>query len=306
MFTPLTKALAALGDVLVNPRRPSDLEQLAHAVAGKKVLVTGASFGLGAATAKLLGRAGATVLLAARTVERLEEVAQEITATGGAAYVYPCDLADPVAAEALAGTLLAEHGHVDVVVNNAGKSIRRSVDTQYDRFHDFERTVAVNYLGPVQLLLALLPSMRARGEGLIVNISTLGVIMEPAPRWGAYIASKAAFDTWLRSITPEIKADGVAVSTIYAGVIYTRMSAPTPILRKVPGLRSAEAAWLVARAIMFRERAIGPWWMEAAELTGTVLRGPISWGMGLMYKLTSDIPAAVTSSPESSHPSSQH
>lgn len=306
MFTPLTKALVALGDVLVNPRRPSDLGELARAVEGKKVLVTGASYGVGAATARLLGRAGATVLLAARTTERLEAIAEEITVSGGRAYVYPCDLADPVAAEALAGTILAEHGHVDVVVSNAGKSIRRSVDTQYDRFHDFERTIGVNYLGPVQLLLALLPSMRARGDGLIVNVSTLGVVLEPAPRWGAYIASKAAFDTWLRSIAPEIKPDGVAVSTIYAGVIYTRMSAPTPVLRKIPGLRSAEAAWLVARAIMHRERAIGPWWMEAAELTGTVLRGPVSWGMGMLYRLTSDIPGAVTTSPESSHPSSQH
>jgi NAD(P)-dependent dehydrogenase (short-subunit alcohol dehydrogenase family) len=292
MADPLTKVAAKLIDALVNPRRPSDLDELTRAVKGKVVLVTGASFGIGAATARLLGRAGATVLLAARTAERLEAVAADITAAGGRAYVYPADLADPIAAEALAGTIIAEHGHVDVLVSNAGKSIRRAVDQQYDRFHDFERTTAINYLGPVRLLLALLPSMRERGEGLIVNVSTMGVKMPPSPRWGAYSASKTAFDVWLRSIAPEIAPDGVDVSTIYMTLVHTRMSAPTPVLRQMPGMRSHEAAWLIARAILQRERAIGPWWLTPAELAGVALGGPLNWVLGQAFRLSTESSAA--------------
>ncbi|MGH3431759.1 MAG: SDR family NAD(P)-dependent oxidoreductase [Thermocrispum sp.] len=288
MSDPLSRAAVAFLDLLANPRRPDDLDALAEAVRGKIVLVTGASFGIGAASAKLLGRAGATVLLAARTAERLEAVAADITEAGGIAYAYPADLADPVAAEALAGTIIAEHGHLDVLVSNAGKSIRRSVDRQYDRFHDFERTTAINYLGPVRLVLALLPSMRERGDGLLVNVSTMGVKMPPSPRWGAYTASKSAFDVWLRSIAPEIAPDGVHVSAIYMTLVHTRMSAPTAILRKLPGMRSHQAAWLVARAVQYRERSIGPWWLLPAELSGVLLGGPLNWGLSKLYALSGD------------------
>lgn len=276
----------------VNPRPGHDLADLVAAVRGKNVLVTGASYGVGAATARLLARAGATVLLAARTEERLAEIADDITASGGTAYFYCANLADPVAAEALAGTILAEHGHVDIVVSNAGKSIRRSVDLQYDRFRDFERTIGVNYLGPVRMLLALLPSMRARGQGQIINVSTIGVRLTPAPRWGAYQASKSAFDTWLRSIAPEIAHDGVAVSTFYPSLIYTRMSAPTPIMRQLPGMSSAEAAEIVGRAIVTRERAIGPWWLGPAEVGSVLLAGPVTWALGVLYRNTDDTPSA--------------
>jgi len=292
MLSALTQAATVAVNWAVNPRPEHDPDDLAAAVRGKNVLVTGASYGVGAATARLLAEAGATVLLAARTEDRLATVAEEITATGGTAYCYPANLADPVAAEALAGTILAEHGHVDIVVSNAGKSIRRSVELQYDRFHDFERTIGVNYLGPVRMLLALLPSMRARGQGQIINVSTVGVRLTPAPRWGAYQASKGAFDTWLRGIAPEIAADGVAVSTFYPSVIHTRMSAPTPALRQLPGLSSGEAAGVVARAIVTRERAIGPWWLGPAELGSVLLAGPVSWALGVLYRNSDDTASA--------------
>jgi NAD(P)-dependent dehydrogenase (short-subunit alcohol dehydrogenase family) len=273
---------------IVNPAGLTDRDELARAVRGKIILITGASFGLGQATARKLGAAGATVLLVARSADRLDELVAEITAAGGNAHAYPADLTDMPSVAALAKRLLDEHDHIDVVVNNAGKSIRRSLHRQYDRFHDFQRTADINYLGPVQLLLGLLPSMRERGQGHIVNVSTIGVRIAPGPRWGAYQASKGAFDTWLRSVTPEVLRDGVTVSTIYMALIYTRMSAPTPIMRKLPGLRADEAADLVAKAIVRRPSSIAPWWLWPAEVASVAARGPVSRGMSLLTRVGKD------------------
>ena len=177
--------------------------------------------------------------------------------------MHPCDLSDPDAVEALGADVLAANGRVDVLVSNAGKSIRRSIDLSYERFHDFRRTIDVNYLGPVRLVLALLPSMRERGEGHIVNVSTLGIRMPPTPRWSAYLSSKAAFDVWLRSLAPEVRHDGISCTSIYMSLVHTRMSDPTPTLRNMPGLTPEQAAGLVCRAIVDRPREIEPWWVGA-------------------------------------------
>ena len=156
--------------------------RLRAAVAGRTVLVTGASEGIGAATARRLAAAGATVLLVARTAERLERVRAEIKAAGGRAFVHPADLSSPDAAAALAADLLARHRRIDVVVSNAGRSIRRSVADTAGRFHDIQRTMSLNHLGPVQLLLVLLPAMRVGRRGHIVNVSTAGLSMN-TPNW---------------------------------------------------------------------------------------------------------------------------
>lgn len=240
-------------------------EALRSAVGGRVVLVTGASEGIGAATARRLGAAGATVLLAARTRSRLEQVRDAIVARGGTAHVYAVDLSRPEEAEALGTRILAEHRRIDVVVNNAGRSIRRSVADTADRFHDVQRTVDLNYLGPVQLLLVLLPAMRAAGRGHIVNVSTAGVAF-PAQNWSSYLASKAAFDTWLRCAAPEMRADGVTVSTFYSGLVRTRMSAPTAYLRRLPAMSPEEAAGAVCRAIANRPRTLQAWWTRPGEL----------------------------------------
>ncbi len=277
---------------LVNPPSALGEEELRKAVAGKVVLVTGASYGLGEATARRLAGAGATVLLAARSADRLEEIAAEIEAAGGDARAHAADLTDTAGVEELAAWALAQRGHVDVVVSNAGKSIRRSVELSYDRFHDFERTIGVNYLGPIRLLLALLPSMRARGEGHIVNVSTIGARIAPGPRWGAYQASKSAFDIWLRSAAPELRADGVTATSVYMALIHTRMSAPTPIYRHVPGQTPEQAAGTICRAIVRRPRAIGPWWSGIADVATTAGRRPWEATTGLLYRITGDTEAA--------------
>ncbi|GAA1132463.1 SDR family NAD(P)-dependent oxidoreductase [Kribbella jejuensis] len=259
---------------LTNGRAGISDERLAAAVRGKVVLVTGSSYGIGEATARRLAAAGATVLLVARSEDQLRVVADEIRSGGGSAYVYPANLADPAAIEELVRTVLAEHGHVDVLVNNAGKSIRRSIADTYQRFHDIERTNAVNYLGPAKLVLELLPSMRERRSGHIVNVSTAGVRTPPMARWSAYLASKSAFDVWLRCVAQEVRGDGVTTSTVYMGLVHTRMSEPTPLLNKLPGLSPEQAADQVCTAVAERPHNITPPFVRPADAVGNLLRVP--------------------------------
>jgi NAD(P)-dependent dehydrogenase (short-subunit alcohol dehydrogenase family) len=273
-------------DRLVNPPRISDPERLRAAVSGKTVLVTGASYGLGNATAIKLAAAGATVLAVARSADELNELAASITARGERAVALPADLTDEAAVAALARRILEAHGPPDIVVSNAGKSIRRPLDQQYGRLHDFDRTIGINYLGPIHLLLGLLPAMRQRGSGHIVNISSVGVRVPPGPRWGAYQASKGAFDLWLRSVAPELHADGVDVTSIYMALIHTRMTEPTESLRNVPGLYPDQAADIVARAIIKRPRTIAPWWVWPAELATVLLRAPVERAAQVWYRRT--------------------
>jgi NAD(P)-dependent dehydrogenase (short-subunit alcohol dehydrogenase family) len=290
---PVRLAARAFTRAFMRPGGGPDEDKLREEVAGKVVLVTGASYGIGEATALRLGAAGASVLLVARSREKLDEVAARIIEHGGAAWVHPCDLADPDAVEALAHEVVGEHSHVDVIVSNAGKSIRRSIELSYDRFHDFQRTIDINYLGPVRLVLALLPSMRERGEGHIVNVSTLGVRMPPTPRWAAYQASKAAFDVFLRSVAPEMRRDGVTYTSVYMALVHTRMSAPTASLRNMPGLSPRQAADLVCRAIVERPREIEPWWVSLTAPALEVARGPWERANALYYRLTADSKASA-------------
>jgi NAD(P)-dependent dehydrogenase (short-subunit alcohol dehydrogenase family) len=259
---------------LTNGRTRISDERLTAAVRGKVVLVTGSSYGIGAATARRLAAAGATVLLVARTQDQLQVVADEIRSRGGSASVYPANLADPAAVADLARTVLAEHERVDVLVNNAGKSIRRSIADTYQRFHDIERTNAVNYLGPARLVLELLPSMRERRSGHIVNVSTAGVRTPPMARWSAYLASKSAFDVWLRCVAQEVRGDGVTTSTVYMGLVHTRMSEPTPLLNKLPGLSPEQAADQVCTAVADRPHNITPPFVRPADALGNILRVP--------------------------------
>jgi acyl-CoA synthetase (AMP-forming)/AMP-acid ligase II/NAD(P)-dependent dehydrogenase (short-subunit alcohol dehydrogenase family) len=233
--------------------------RLREHVAGQVVLITGASSGIGKETALRLADAGAAVLLVARTVEKLEAVREEIERRGGSAHVHPCDVGDTDAVGRLADEVLERHGHVDVVVNNAGLSIRRWIAESYDRFHDFERTININYLGPVRLLLGLLPSMRARGSGHIVNVATAGVDFPPM-RWSAYIASKTAFETWLSGAAPEIAIDGVTVTSIHMQLVRSPMLGPFRMWRYIPGMSTEEAASMVARGVALRPRRIAPGW----------------------------------------------
>jgi NAD(P)-dependent dehydrogenase (short-subunit alcohol dehydrogenase family) len=271
-------------DLLANPARNSNLDALRSAISGKTVLVTGASFGVGEATARKVAAAGATVLVVARSADRLHDLAASINAGGGKAVAYPTDLTDEAAVSELTKKIGEEHGALDIVVSNAGKSLRRSLHDQYDRPHDFQRTIGINYLGPIQLLLGVLPAMREHGSGHIVNVSSVAVRVPPGPQWGVYQASKGAFDRWLRSVAPELHADGVEVTSVYFALVRTRMIEPTPILGKLPGLDPDEAADVIAKAIIRRPRTIAPPWVGPVELASVLLAGPADRAARIWYR----------------------
>lgn len=251
---------------------PVSLDRLRVAATGRVVLVTGASSGIGEQTAELLGAAGATVLLTARRGELLVALAERIAARGGRAVPYAADLADPEAVDELAARILADHDRIDVIVSNAGKSIRRSLTDTADRFHDVTRSNAVNFLGPVRLLSALLPRMRARRSGQLVNVSSLSVDL-PAANFAVYGATKSAFEAWLRGVAPELRADGVATTSIHLPLVHTAMSAPTYGAR-LPGLTARQAAEVVARTLVTRPRLLVPWWVRLAGVLTSNAQGP--------------------------------
>jgi NAD(P)-dependent dehydrogenase (short-subunit alcohol dehydrogenase family) len=236
-------------------RRVQGSVSLEKAVRGRVVMVTGASSGIGRAAAHKIADAGGTVLLVARTPEKLEETRDQIDAGGGTAFVHPCDLSDMDDIDRMADEVLAQHGRVDVLVNNAGRSIRRSVALSYDRFHDYERTIQLNYFGAVRLILKLLPGMRERKSGQIINVSSIGV-QTNTPRFSAYVASKAALDAFSRSIASEIVDDNVHVTAIYMPLVRTPMIGPTKMYDRFPTLTPGEAADMICEAIIHRPKRI--------------------------------------------------
>jgi len=228
---------------------------LSAAVRGKVVLITGASSGIGKATAVKVADAGATVLLVARSVDKLEETKAEIERAGGIAHIHRCDMSDMEDVARMAEEVLAYHGQVDILVNNAGRSIRRSVKLAYDRFHDYERTMQVNYFGAVRLILALLPSMQARKSGHIIDVSSIGTQTNP-PRFSAYVASKAALDAFGRVIASEVFDDGVRITTIHMPLVRTPMIAPTRMYDMFPAITPEEAAEMIAGAMISQPKKV--------------------------------------------------
>jgi NAD(P)-dependent dehydrogenase (short-subunit alcohol dehydrogenase family) len=222
---------------------------LASVVKGKRVMITGASSGIGLETALKVGEAGGEVILVSRTREKLEEVASQIEELGGTAHVHPADLADLADLDRMAAEVLEAHGGVDILVNNAGRSIRRSVERSYDRFHDFERTMRLNYFGALKLILAFLPGMRERKSGHIVNVSSIGV-QTNTPRFSAYVASKSALDAFSRCTAPEVVQDNVKFTTVYMPLVRTPMIAPTDIYKAFPTLTPDEAALMLCDAMI--------------------------------------------------------
>jgi thioester reductase-like protein/short-subunit dehydrogenase len=229
---------------------------LEEAVQGRRVLITGASSGIGRATALQVATAGGVPLLVARNVERLEEVRAEIVAAGGAAFVYAADMSDMESVDGLVQRVLADHRHVEMLVNNAGRSIRRSIALSYDRFHDFERTMQLNYFGAIRLIIGLLPTMRERGTGHIVNISSIGVQTNP-PRFSAYVASKAALDAFTRVVASETIGDGVTFTTIHMPLVRTPMIAPTKMYDAFPAITPEQAADMICEALRTRPKHMG-------------------------------------------------
>ncbi|OTG67588.1 SDR family NAD(P)-dependent oxidoreductase [Acinetobacter silvestris] len=246
------------------------LEQLFQKkVHGKVALITGASSGIGLTVAKKLASAGAHVLLVSRTEETLKQVQAEIEAAGGQATIFPCDLNDMNAIDEVSQKILATVDHIDFLINNAGRSIRRAVHESVDRFHDFERTMQLNYFGAVRLVLNLLPQMMVRKDGHIINISSIGVLAN-ATRFSAYVASKAALDAFSRCLSAEVHAHKIAITSVYMPLVRTPMIAPTKIYKYVPTLSPEQAADLIAYAIVKRPKKVATHLGRLASITYSI------------------------------------
>lgn len=241
-------------------------EQKVH---GKNILITGASSGIGLTVAHKLAVAGAHVLLVARTEEALLEAQADIEAKGGKASVFPCDLNNMEAIDAVSKQILESVDHIDILINNAGRSIRRAVSESVDRFHDFERTIQLNYFGSVRLILNILPQMMGRKAGQIINISSIGVLAN-ATRFSAYVASKAALDAFSRCLSAEVHSHKIAITSVYMPLVRTPMIAPTKIYKYVPALSPEEAADLIAFAIVKRPKKVATHLGRLASITYSI------------------------------------
>lgn len=230
-------------------------KRLLPRVSGKVVVITGASSGIGFMVAKKLAKGGARVCLVARTPEKLEETRQIIAKLGGKAYCYPCDLNDMEAIDACAERILAEQNHVDILINNAGHSIRRSVFESLERFHDYERLMRLNYFAAVRMIMAFLPSMAKRRSGHVINISSIGVLTN-VPRFSAYVASKSALDAFTRCISGEVASRNIETTSIYMPLVRTPMIGPTKLYDYVPTLTPEQAADMVVSAVIEKPKRI--------------------------------------------------
>ena len=264
---------------------------LKEALSGRHVLITGASSGIGRSTALKIAEAGGVPLLVARNVDNLEEVRAEIVAGGGTAYVYAADLADIESIETLLERVLADHRNIDMLVNNAGRSIRRSISLSYDRFHDFERTIQLNYFGAVKLIIGLLPHMRERGSGHIVNISSIGVQTNP-PRFSAYVASKAALDAFTRVVASEVIGDGVTFTTIHMPLVRTPMIAPTKMYDAFPAISPDEAAEMICEALRSRPKEMGTRIGKFGEVAYSLSPSMVDRLLHLAYRVFPDSAAS--------------
>jgi NAD(P)-dependent dehydrogenase (short-subunit alcohol dehydrogenase family) len=261
------------------------------AVNGRTVVITGASSGIGRAAALKIARAGGVPLLVARNLEKLEETKAAIEAEGGTAYVYSADLSDLDAIDGLVTRILADHAAVDMLVNNAGRSIRRSMALSQDRFHDYERTMRLNYFGAIKLIMGLAPHMRERHFGHVVNISSIGVQTSP-PRFSAYVASKAALDAWTRVVASEVVGDGITFTTIHMPLVRTPMIAPTKIYDSFPTISPDEAADLICEAIRARPKSINTRLGTFGEVAYALAPKAVDQILHMAYKVFPDSAAA--------------
>ncbi len=261
------------------------------ALNGRTVVITGASSGIGRSAALKIAAAGGIPLLVARGIEKLEETKAEIEAAGGTAHVYTADLSDMESIDKLVEQILADHASIDMIVNNAGRSIRRSITLSLDRFHDFERTMQLNYFGAIRLVMGLIPHMRERQFGHIVNVSSIGVQTNP-PRFSAYVASKGALDAWTRVVSSELVGDNVTFTTIHMPLVRTPMIAPTKMYDSIPTLSPDEAGDLVCEALRKRPKHIATRLGTFGEVSYALAPKAVDQILHMAYKVFPESAAA--------------
>lgn len=250
-------------------------EKFAEALKGKTVLITGASFGIGERLAFLISKTGANLILVARTSEKLEAIKNEIEKENESAniLIFPTDLTKNREIENLLNELQNQPNGIDIFISNAGKSIRRPLFESLERFHDFERTMSLNYFAPVKLMLGLTPVLR-KNRGHVINISAVNVLLIPAPFWTAYQSSKTAFDQWFRSAAPELEAAGIRTTSVYLPLVKTRMIEPTADYENAPAMSPGHVAKIICKSIYTRRKTFKPWWLIFGQIGSTVFRRP--------------------------------
>jgi NAD(P)-dependent dehydrogenase (short-subunit alcohol dehydrogenase family) len=264
---------------------------LRAAVNGRTVVITGASSGIGKAAAIKVAAAGGIPLLVARGTEKLEETKKEIEDAGGTAYVYSADLSDLDSIDDLVKTMLADHPAIDMLVNNAGRSIRRSVALSFDRFHDFERTMQLNYFGTIKLIMGLMPHMAERKFGHVVNVSSIGVQTNP-PRFAAYVSSKAALDAFTRVVSSETVGDNISFTTIHMPLVRTPMIAPTKMYDSFPTITPEEAADMICEALRSKPKQINTRLGTFGEVSYALMPKAVDQILHMAYKVFPDSAAA--------------
>ncbi|MFX3672958.1 MAG: SDR family NAD(P)-dependent oxidoreductase [Paenisporosarcina sp.] len=250
---------------------------------GKTILITGASSGIGEELTYQLAEINVHLVLVARRGEKLLSMKSEIEKKAVAKVsIFQADLRNKEEMEALLSFLHLLPEGVDVVVSNAGKSIKRSITHSLDRYHDFTRTMSINYFAPVQLLLSVIPLLQ-KNQGQIINISTINALLIPLPYWAAYQASKSAFDTWLRSAAPELNALGISTTTIYLPLVKTPMIAPTKAYQNTPAMSSYHVARIICKTMYTKSKTYRPWWLIFGQVVSIIFRG--IWELSIPFIL---------------------
>lgn len=253
--------------------RPTYLnrKQLKKHLEGKSILITGASSGIGEHLAYELADIRCHLILVARRGGKLKEIKKEIEMKSAIVSTFQADLRVKSEMEQFLIFLHSLPNGLDVVVNNAGISIKRSIYHSLDRMHDFTRTMAINYYAPVQILLSTIPLLQ-KNEGHIINVSTINAVLAPVPYFAAYQASKTAFDVWLRSIDPELKSKGINTTSIYLPLVKTPMIHPTVAYQNAPALSTSFAAKIICKSLYSKKKKIQPWWLIFGQIVSLFKR----------------------------------
>jgi short-subunit dehydrogenase len=238
---------------------------------GKSILITGASSGIGEQLVYQLADIRCHLILIARRGERLLAIKNKIATKAAKVSIFQADLRNEEEMKDFLSFLHELPNGLDIVVSNAGLSIRRSIYDSLDRYHDFTRTMAINYLAPVRILLSIIPLLR-KNHGQIINISTVNALLAPVPYFAAYQASKSAFDVWLRSVSPELKAKGISTTTIYLPLVKTPMIQPTPAYRKMPAMSPSHVAKIICKSMYTQKKKYQPWWIIFGQVASIFFR----------------------------------
>lgn len=262
----------SLAEKLLFPSTSINNKKLESTLHNKIILITGASSGIGEQVALLLAEFNVHLILVARREERLLALKYAIEKKHATVSIFPADLRNQEEMKNLLAFIHQMPDGLDIVVSNAGLSINRSIQDSVERYHDFTRTMAINYFAPVQMLLSVMPII-AKTKGQIINVSTINALMIPLPGWAAYQASKSAFDTWLRSAAPEFKSYGITSTSIYLPLVKTPMILPTAKYQNAPAMAASHAAKIIVKTMYTKKTAYSPWWMFFGKVASLLFRG---------------------------------